>query len=185
MQAYSQTKHYGDVVVKDNFLPKSLYSEVSSMIHSSGVHWHYHSNATNESNTVENDEYFVHPSFRVLDDGKEVISPSFNTVRPILYFIEDKLQFNLEKILRVNFTLVTQRNRKSITPYHIDTPKPHYVGILYFSTCNGPTMIQDKKVDCIENRFVFFDGRYEHAAVHQTDIYARINIVFNLFGNYN
>jgi hypothetical protein len=172
-----------EIIVKDNFLPKSLFGDIKSCLLSENVNWRFLEKATSNSQVFEDDMYFVHGLYG--NKQNEVfVSPQYDIVRPMLYFIDDKLRFNIEKIIRINCTLITQRLTNKVTTYHTDMNDFHYVGIYYLNTCNGPTMIQDKKIDFIENRFVFFNGKYDHAAVHQTDTYLRLNIVFNFYGNF-
>ena len=59
---------------------------------------------------------------------------------------------------------------------HTDTTVPHTSFIFYINTNNGCTLLYDsnrkyviKKIDCIENRVLLFDGLIPHAGIPSTN----------------
>jgi hypothetical protein len=173
-----------EILVKDNFLPRSFFNHLKGHLLSREIDWRYNWNATNKRILDETGEdyYFVHGAYSFNGEHNEKISPHFDKVQPVLYFIEDKFNFEIQRLMRMNFTFITQRNKNTTTQFHVDFDSSHYVAILYMNTCNGPTLIEDKQIDFIENRAVLFDGSMQHAAVTQTDSTHRINIVINIQG---
>ncbi len=173
------------IYIKDNFLPKSFFHHIQTHLLSQEIEWRYSRNATDnrKGDMIGEDHYFSHTAYgQSRENNQPLISPHYNKVQPILYFIEDKFNFEIRNLLRVNFTFITQRRENSVTQFHIDFDVPHYVGILYLNTCDGPTLIEDKKVDFVENRLVLFNGKMKHAAVTQTDAAHRMNIVMDFDG---
>jgi hypothetical protein len=177
-----------EILIKDNFLPKLFFSPLQKHLLSTEIEWRYSKSATNNTKNDMNlqDHYFSHTVYgkNIGEENPSLVSAHYNKLQPILYFIEDKFNFHIKNLLRMNLTFITQRNENRETNFHIDFDYPHYVGILYLNTCNGPTLIEDKQIDFIENRMVFFDGSMKHAAVTQTDSAHRMNIVINIEGNF-
>jgi len=74
------------------------------------------------------------------------------------------------KIIDARANLLVPTKNHIFHEYHTDRKKPHIVGLLYLTTNNGFTMLKDiAKVDCIENRMLFFDGTISHCSVSSTD----------------
>ena len=154
------------------------------------MQWVFSPNATS---TESPDEfYFVHRVFTPYAPDlnhaalaqPEHVSQHFQDIKPVLYFLDDRLKFMVDRLIRINCTLCTNQGGYKPQDMHVDFPFPHYTGILYINTNNGPTLFEDTKVDCIANRFVLFDGSTPHAASIQDDTQARFNIVFNLQGHF-
>jgi hypothetical protein len=159
----------------DNFLPDSLYQDLKSLILGDNIDWSYCPGATYLD---QHDEfYFVH---RVI--APDYTSSIFKDIKPILYFMDDKLGFVIENLIRINCTLTTNQGVHQRTAMHVDFPIPHYVGIYYINDNNGPTVVEDTEVECVANRFLLFDGSKMHSGTLQDDCHARVNIVFNMQG---
>jgi hypothetical protein len=161
----------------DDFLPNSLHNDLHNLLLGERMSWTYMPAATSPDSP--NEFYFVH---KVI--SQEHCSPVFNDVKPVLYFMDDKLRFVIDNILRINCTLCTNQGRVIPQSMHVDFDAPHFTGIYYINTNNGPTVIEDTKVDSVANRFVLFDGLKKHAATIQDDTLARVNIVFNMQGHF-
>lgn len=165
--------------VVDNFLPPSLLNDIQSLTMGDRINWAYRPGAT--SVDTPDEFYFSHTAF--MKDPLSV-SPLFNDIKPILYFMDDRLKFYLDELIRINCTLCTNRGKVMPQAMHVDFDIPHYTGIFYCNTTNGPTLFEDTKVDSVANRFVLFDGKKRHAATIQDDCHARVNIVFNMQGHF-
>ena len=163
----------------DNFLPPSLFNDIETLLMSSSMDWSYVDGATMVDGKPADEFYFVH---RVLSaDGT---SPLFNQIKPLLYFMDDRLKFFIDNLIRINCTMCTNQGKAIPQAMHTDFPFPHYTGIFYVNTNNGPTIVEDTKVDSVANRFVLFDGTMNHAASLQDDTRTRVNIVFNMQGHF-
>lgn len=180
-----------NIIVKDNFLPKSFLKLLQNICLSTEVEWLFHQYATDtnyqkDKIDFEHDHYFAHPLYFSHPQQPQQHTPSkhFQKFQPLLYFLEDKLKFSIAHLYRMNLTYITQRFENKTTLFHNDLNHPHYVGIFYLFSSDGPTIIEDQKVDCVENRMVFFNGSMKHAAVTQTNLFHRINVVINVNGNF-
>jgi hypothetical protein len=165
--------------IVDDFLPPSLFNDIQNLTMGDGINWTYRPGAT--SVDTPDEFYFSHTAF--LKDPFS-ISPLFNDIKPILYFMDDRLKFYLDDLIRINCTMCTNRGKIITQAMHVDYDMPHYTGIFYCNTTNGPTVFEDSKVDSVANRFVLFDGSMKHAATLQDDCHARVNIVFNMQGRF-
>lgn len=163
--------------IVDDFLPPSLFNDIQNLTMGDRINWTYRPGAT--SVDTPDEFYFSHTAF--LKDPLS-ISPLFNDIKPILYFMDDRLKFYLDDLIRINCTMCTNRGKNITQAMHVDYDMPHYTGIFYCNTTNGPTVFEDTKVDSVANRFVLFDGSMKHAATLQDDCHARVNIVFNMQG---
>lgn len=165
--------------IVDDFLPPSLFNDIQNLTMGDGINWTYRPGAT--SVDTPDEFYFSHTAF--LKDPFS-ISPLFNDIKPILYFMDDRLKFYLDDLIRINCTMCTNRGKIITQAMHVDYDMPHYTGIFYCNTTNGPTVFEGSKVDSVANRFVLFDGSMKHAATLQDDCHARVNIVFNMQGRF-
>lgn len=174
----------------DNFLPPSLFNDIQRLVMGEQLQWIFSPNATGYDTPEE--FYFVHKIFTAfapdIDHSAlhqpEYVSPFFQDIKPILYFLDDRLKFMVDRLFRINCTLCTNQGKAKPQTMHTDYPFPHYTGIYYVNTNNGPTLVGDTKVDSIANRFVLFDGLTDHAASIQDDVHGRFNIVFNMQGHF-
>lgn len=161
----------------DDFLPDTLHNDLKNLVLGPDVGWSYAPGATYAD---RHDEfYFVHG---VIAQG--YTSPHFKDIKPILYFIDDRLGFVIDHLIRINCTLTTNQGIRQRTAMHVDFEQPHYTGIYYINTCNGPTVVDDTEVESVANRFLLFDGSKMHCGTLQDDTHVRANIVFNMQGHF-
>jgi hypothetical protein len=164
--------------VIDDFLPPSLHNDLKNLLLGTDIGWTYAPGGTNHD--TQDEFYFIH---NVIADG--YTSHLFKDIKPLLYFIDDRLGFVIDSLLRINCTLVTNQGVRKRTTMHVDMPrKQHYVGIYYINDNNGPTVVEDTEVECVANRFVLFEGSKMHCGTLQDDCHARVNIVFNMQGHF-
>lgn len=176
--------------IVDNFLPPSLFNDIQSLVLGDRTQWVYSPNATSPDSPDE--FYFVHRVFtpyapdlnHAALNNPEHVSHIFHDIKPVLYFIDDRLKFTIDRLIRINCTLCTNQGKVKPQDMHVDFPFEHYTGILYVNTNNGPTLFEDTKVDSVANRFVLFNGSLPHAACIQDDTHVRANIVFNMQGHF-
>lgn len=159
----------------DDFLPPSLHEDLRTLVMGNQIDWTY----VLDYEDKQDDFYFIH---NVIRDG--FAAPIFSDIKPILYFIDDKLGFVIENLLRINCKLTTNHGKLSRETMHMDFPIPHYTGIYYINSCNGPTVIEDTEVESVANRFLLFDGSKMHCGTTPDDCHARFNIVFNMQGHF-
>jgi len=176
--------------IVDNFLPPSLFNDIQKLVMGERIQWVFSPNATSLDSPDE--FYFVHRVFtpyapdlkHAALEQPEHVSPFFHDIKPILYFLDDRLKFMVDRLIRINCTLCTNQGVAKSQDMHTDFPFPHYTGIFYVNTNNGPTIVEDYRVDSVANRFVLFDGLKPHCASLQDDTQGRFNIVFNMQGHF-
>jgi len=161
--------------VIDNFLPESLHQDLKRLVMGNEIDWTY----VLDHEHQQDDFYFIH---NVIRDGHE--SRLFDDIKPVLYFMDDKLGFVIENILRINCKLTTNHGRRNRETMHMDFTTSHYTGIYYINSSNGPTVVEDTEVECVANRFLLFDGLKMHCGTTPDDCHARFNIVFNMEGHF-
>ena len=162
----------------DDFLPDTLHNDLKNLVLGQEIGWTYVPGSTRSG--IHDEFYFVHP---IISEGYS--SSLFKDIKPILYFIDDRLGFVIDNLIRINCTLCTNQNRRDKSTMHVDMPNmPHYTGIYYINTCNGPTVVEDTEVESVANRFLLFDGSKMHCGTWQDDTHVRANIVFNMQGHF-
>jgi hypothetical protein len=165
--------------VISNFLLKDYYKELKELVHSNRFGWFYHSGTT--PHPEDKNYMFTHNLYR----DNRINSDFYNKFEPLKYFISSHIPFN--QLLRIKVNLYPNQGKQIKHRPHHDRKdgnnipeKNIHIGILNFTTCNGSTVIGNKKIASQENQIVFFENTIEHYGITQTDTDTRIvlNIVF-------
>ena len=173
--------------IVDNFLPKSLHKRLQRLMMGSDFPWYFVCGVATDNDL---DYYFNHNVFGCKEHShngfmnRAVESPYLSEFEVLLHFIEEKLKFQTNELLRIRCNMYTNQNINLSHDQHVDHKIPHYTAIYYINTNNGPTTIGDQDVESIENRLVFFDGLIPHNSNLQTDVAQRININLNMIGEF-
>lgn len=173
------------IEIIDNFLDNEDYLKISNVLDSSEFPWYFQSIITNPREEKTTGQ-FTHILY------KENLGASSEWYNIFLAPIANKLFGNIKSkkavLLDSKLNLNPMRETNSrIGLYHTDWKFPgnnFRTAIYYCNTNNGYTMITDKKIECISNRLVIFDGNLEHVGHACTDQQSRviININYILFG---
>jgi hypothetical protein len=189
-------------IVLDNIIPEKYQLEIEQTLTSLDFDWHFNKSVSyGEGNKVvenfkKNDENiidgsaFVHRFFlnnKISDNNLLYKSQYCDFIRPILFFVEEKLKIEIAEILRIRGVL-TPPNSSSKNKYnipHTDTTEKHYTLIYYVSDNDGGTILFkekmennitnfDKKnidhfVQSKKGRILLFDGLTYHTGVIPTD----------------
>ena len=167
--------------IKKNLLPARYFNKLKHLVTGSAFPW-YFTNQTVSYPGVKEDKHFmfVHVLYNTIPPAP--ISHLFKEFEPILYFLD----FPIKELLRMKLNLYTNQNKKIKHVRHTDVydeknkPRENVtLSILNFITCNGVTIIKDKKYPSNENELLIFDNLNKHSGVVQTDTPTRIvlNIV--------
>lgn len=105
---------------------------------------------------------------------KNVLSIIHNVKSNVESIINRKFSYELRTKVNLNKPQIFSEKdiEKAI---HIDRETPHTSYIFYINTNNGYTLLYDddngvvKKIDCIENRVLIFDGLIPHAGIPSTN----------------
>jgi len=154
----------------DNVLDKENFLNFKKEIMSPNFPWFLN---THRVFKKDNDMQFTHTFYR----DYAVQSTYWKQLYPVL------LKLKAIAFVRIKANLNLRKNTYHKSGMHKDiTCSENYKSaIFYINTNNGCTLFKGgKKVDCVENRLLIFDGNKEHCAVDCTDQETRIviNIVF-------
>lgn len=190
-------------IILDNLIPKSYQLDLADKL-SYGIPYNFQSvtsqtRGTNydiciDSNTIDSLQ-FVH--YALLDgEPSEVLS----LIRPMLYFLEERLNRKISDVGRVKINCLT-RNSNSFTKDnynipHTDDPNPDLLSLIYYvndsdgdtfffnesfgQTQNGLTL--NARINPKMGRAVLFDSRRFHAGSNPIESPSRfvINITLKL-----
>jgi len=153
----------------DNLLDKDVAEDIANKITSDFFPWFYQNNVTDKSSTVHSENYYFTHLF--YDNNEQ--SSFFNYVIPILKKIKYK------KLIRVKANLYPNVNKLIQHSKHIDYNYPTKGALYYLNTNNGPTYVENKKINSVKNRLLLFDAFKKHNSTTCTDEKFRVNININ------
>jgi hypothetical protein len=159
-------------IIKDNFLPKNYYTSLKNFLYSTELPWYHKEEQVIGSNEKSNGFF----TFCWYNNWKEQHHSFETAIRPML----EELECIAPIQVRSNLLLKTKEGESA---WHVDFPFPTTTALIYFTTCNGGTVLkingEEVIVDAVENRLLEFDGRIEHKGIWQTDVKKRIIINLN------
>ena len=164
------------VKIEKNFLPSIFFDKLKDTATTTYFPWYFESQTVcSEYSEEDNHFMFSHVLF-AFEQGKN--SDWFKDFEPIIYFLDNKIK--LKKLLRMKLNLYTNQNKKIVHVSHVDIlddniPRENVtISILNFITCNGGTIIKDKKYPSNENELLIFNNLNKHSGIVQTDTQTRI-----------
>jgi hypothetical protein len=166
-------------IIIDNFLEKNLFLKLKNIFFPKSINqeklpWSYQNGIVRNpelgaTNYKEYDWMYVH-SFMNSQIKEE--SDFIYLIKPIF----EKL--NSAKIIDARANLLIPTKKQIYHENHVDRKIPHNVALFYVTTNNGFTLLNDnKKIECLENRILIFDGSIYHRSVSSTD---RVRCVINI-----
>lgn len=169
-----------DINIIDNFLDRDefhklqnqiLFPDANGQLH---MEWQAMPRINNYDDPAGHFQ-FIHMFYD--DDSPQGIRTEY--ILPIMRKIPNTLS-----LMRIKANLLTRTEEHVMHGYHIDYEGtqglPHKTAIFYCNNTNGWTQFKNgKKVECVANRMVIFDGQLEHSSVSQTDDIFRVVINFN------
>lgn len=193
-----------DIQIIDNLLPESYATELSNLFTDQNFPWYYTPNTSyideiSNNKFIENDsslkdtDAFIH-GFMI--QGRKT-SPYFESVRPVLYFLEQKTGISITTLLRIRGVMVHKNSGfgNYINIPHVDLSYPHNTLIYYVNDSDGDTVIFNEKytgepdynkktirqtVSPKRNRAVLFNGlQYHTGSVPKNDHRFLINFNFS------
>jgi hypothetical protein len=166
----------------DNFLPKEIFDSIALEATSSSFPWYYNSGTLPDQLDDPNSPFqFTHLVYR---DH----SPQSNFYQNLLPLINKIEAFSLLKI-KMNLNVITKEQVKY--GWHTDYPKENFnnfatvgrTAVYYLTDSDGPTVLkiddQEVSVDCVANRFVWFNPSIVHTGTSPTNVKARVLINLN------
>lgn len=153
-----------DIIIIDDFLEKDIFLGMKDFIFSNNFPWFF-----NKGKVKSDDNYFqfFHYFYKTEQFGGYVNSfQHFSLIQPLLEKI------NFKYLIRIKLNLTFSEKENFIYGMHTDIQPKDFIktGIFYFNTTNGGTIFENEKtVDCVENRFVYFPSRIKHSGISCTD----------------
>jgi len=162
------------VKIEKNLLFPLYFNKLKNILTSVDFPWYFQPHTLSD----QPDSYFMftHTLF-AFERGQN--SKWFKDFEPIIYFLDNKIK--IKKLVRMKFNLYTNQNKKINHTAHWDSAdekgnprKGITVSIFNFTTCNGGTIINDKKYPSNENEALIFDNVNKHSGIVQTNTQTRI-----------
>lgn len=169
------------IAVKENFLPNEFNKRLQSLLASNNLAWYFEPRSL--STKDDGNFMFTHSLFNRKNNFESKWLKLFD---PILYFVADIIPFR--DCVRMKMNCYPNRGEIYEHAKHTDildpiTEKPvdGLITCIYnFTTCNGYSIIGDKKIMSKENQIIIFDGDIEHCGATATDVEKRIMLNINL-----
>ena len=155
------------IQIKDNFLEKKEFNLLKDFICSDRFPWFFNKKIYGQKENILNYQ-FTHNFFK----DYAVNSTAYNILFPIINKIKPKAIIRIKANLNVA--------SKDLIKYdlHQDQDFKCKGAIYYINTNNGYTFFDNKKVESIENRIVFFNPNLLHGGTNCTNVKNRILINF-------
>tara|TARA_R100001530_G_scaffold54452_1_gene40165 strand:+ start:775 stop:1257 length:483 start_codon:yes stop_codon:yes gene_type:complete len=155
--------------VIDNFLPKKHHHDLKNLLESASFPWFFIKNSVG-GNTNLFDCLMSHLYY----SDEKINSDYFDSLKHLLSKINPK------KLIRARANLLLAGHKLNKYLPHYDQDFKCKVAIYYVNTNNGYTLIQNNKIESVENRIVIFDNE-EHCGTNTTDSKNRVVINFNYY----
>jgi len=152
----------------DNFINEGDLAVLKSILESNSFPWYFQKTSVKGSSN-KLDCHFGHNFY--LNDN--VSSDHIKWLNPII----EKLKVN--SLIRVKANLTMKSDKQLNTTPHLDQMFDCKVALYYLDTNNGPTTINNKKVDSVQNRIVIFNSDVKHYSTTCSDKQTRITLNFN------
>jgi len=150
-----------------NFLNKEDFNNLKLFLFGQNCNWYYKEHMTYTDNPFFNHCFYNYHSPR---------SDRFDLVLPLIK------KLNINAIIQIRANLILSKESHFYSDIHTDVKNLNSkTAIYYLNTCNGATVIKDKKILSVENQILIFDSNTEHQMMSQTDISTRIVINLNYY----
>lgn len=154
--------------VIDNFLPPDYFNQIHDLVMGSKFPWgKEHGIAT--SDTSKSDFYFCHMAYNH-DAPKSVLYEVLLEMQRMLF---------VNSCIRIKANMYPRTQELVIHEPHTDYPFEHKGAILFVNSNDGYTIVENKKIESVANRVLFFDPTQLHSSTSCTNQKARMTINFN------
>ena len=158
-----------DYKVQDNFLPKENLENVKKEFFNNYFPWYFQEKINVNHKDDDLSYYMTHNIF--INNKASGYWDLFT--KNFLVFLDHK------EIIRVTVNLRPRTETIQINELHVDYDYEHKAALFSLNTCDGFTSFDDKQIDSIENRILYFEGNKRHASSSCTNAKARFNININ------
>lgn len=159
--------------VVDNFLPEADFLKIKTLLMSDEFSWYYVPSISKPNERSKNHLFYLTHMFHY---HNTIQSNHIDYLNPILSRID------IKALIRIKANMYPNQGKLIQHQPHTDFDYKHFGALYSVNTCNGGTVMHDKKkIDSIENRMIFFDPSVPHNSTNVTDATVRVNINFNFF----
>lgn len=179
-----------EIIVVDDFIGKAYQSYVQEQFSDKSISWQFLEDVAYTKGDGLDVCYpgFRHPVYRA-EEG--ALSSAFWVIYPVLLEAAEKAGVIINELLRIQLGINVQRHESVPNNIHIDTRRPHLVGLYYPKDSDGDTFffndMQGSEVIFRSTpkagRMVFFDGSIPHASSDPVETIARMSVNFNFTGS--
>lgn len=137
------------IKIIDDLLPESYINAIEKLCYSRDMEWVYVNETVYGSADTKSDlweKQFVHTIFH---DGVPK-SKHYNFFMPVMFLLEEKLQYKIKSLLRLKINLLTTiPTDNSLFLPHIDLGdvEPYLSAVFYLNDSDGDTIIYENKID--------------------------------------
>jgi hypothetical protein len=188
-----------DVIEIKNAFSPTLFAYIKNTIMNGGCSWAYLENSAYGDVKQKQSQ----PSFSSLIFMDQVRHNQISGfLEAGLMVMLDNLSISMNNLQRIRVGMMMKSEKNHINDPHVDIEFNHMTAILYLNTCDAPTILYDqfydplskedpksfinenklsiyKKIPCVENTAVIFNGFRYHSSSIQTDIPRRVVVNFN------
>lgn len=185
----------------ENFLPNSYQKVLFDLVTQNSFPWYYHESISGIDNLDQFSQDNLQYGFAHIAYSNDEAYEFSKTFYPMIFFIEEKFNIPVEKLLRIRLGLNLRKTDKNVVHGpHVDYQVPHKTLLYYVNDSDGDTIFYDKffeindmsknSVDFSEmkiektvspkqNRAIVFDGLQYHSSSSPSKYVKRIAININ------
>ena len=195
------------MLVIENLVPKSYQNEIEDVLKNVNFPWFLYETLVNEYNEVKNENTNVTNAFglthTLYEPNTGVNSNYYSFFKPILYFMEEKTDIEVQSVLRIRIrkTMPTiGHDNTKYNPPHVDLPEvnPYKTLVYYVDDTDGDTILfnefyipgsdinkqqvtEYKRNTPKKGNAVLFDGHRYHSGNNPINYSTRTIINFDFF----
>ena len=153
----------------NNFLPKKDFDDLTKLIFDEYFPWYFQDEIAFAEEASEKNSYFTHLIYNLKPKSSHYS------------FIKDKLlsHLNVTNLIRVKVNCYPRTENVIEHTKHYDYKFSHKGLILSLNTCDGFTVLENSKIESVENKALFFDPTKLHCSTTCSNAKARFNININ------
>lgn len=195
-----------DILEIQEAIEKPLYDEIRNIIFHPSFAWYWLETPTKKIEESKIDVSSFNNTIYHITKQTLAFPNLTNFFDSAISVMAKRYNFNYDKLFRIRIALLPRKQSNVINAAHIDHDEPHNTMLIYFSTCDAPTLIYEnvfnhknneklnsseylkkykdevvlkKLIPCIENTAVVFNGMRYHSSSFPTNVDRRIVATIN------
>lgn len=193
------------IIQLDQAFAPTLYAQIKQFIYSDEFSWVW---TDSTSFGVQQNNMFQHSLARILYIDGDYYHQVAIKIESAFIATADKLNLQINEIKRIRLGLIPQTISRVTHSAHVDFIQKYKTAIVYFTTCDAPTILYkqfydnnfigyqsnsvnylkeilknelevEREISAVENTGVIFDGHRYHSSTTPTNVSRRIAMVIN------